>query len=403
MTSPPGFSEPRRSFVKKTLATSVSISFAGLIRAHGEGSTGGTLNPDETTIATTDSGGTTTWNPDQTTYYTTVDFASTTWDPDETTVRQVSIQKQRVAPGQPLDDSWLRRTSVTSVEGQIIVSAGVQDILYLKPTWIVVLWETLSPGAEPDCTRNDCIYHNASLSLTFELNPQPIAQVNQIPAAWAALGVRLRESVWKAASSILNPGADILIKPTSIDSAGGPQVATAYSVCAEYGSDLCVPETIGPLVSCGPWLGNPSQSRYGYWLRVISNVTPAYPFWRISASWRVKATASSHCDLVAWVKAKIKSLFNEGLIQEVQQAVAPENVIVTVDLPALPEIDQTGNPFVQSVVAVDFPPTANGDLCPVLDSAFEVASGPTPNPEPLDTSGDSWDAAPPEDPDCPPP
>ena len=103
------------------------------------------------------------------------------------------------------------------------------------------------------------------------------------------------------------------------------------------------------------------------------------------------------------MKAKIKSLFNEGLIQEVQQAVAPENVIVTVDLPALPEIDQTGNPFVQSVVAVDFPPTANGDLCPVLDSAFEVASGPTPNPEPLDTSGDSWDAAPPEDPDCPPP
>ncbi len=36
MTPPPEFSEPRRSFVKKSLATTVSISFAGLIRAHGD-------------------------------------------------------------------------------------------------------------------------------------------------------------------------------------------------------------------------------------------------------------------------------------------------------------------------------------------------------------------------------
>ena len=42
MTPPPEFSEPRRSFVKKSLATSVSISFAGLIRAHGEGGGGTT-------------------------------------------------------------------------------------------------------------------------------------------------------------------------------------------------------------------------------------------------------------------------------------------------------------------------------------------------------------------------
>ena len=48
MTPPFEFSEPRRSFVKKTLATSVSISFAGLIRAHGEEG-GGTTN---TTIGT---------------------------------------------------------------------------------------------------------------------------------------------------------------------------------------------------------------------------------------------------------------------------------------------------------------------------------------------------------------
>ena len=64
MTPPPEFSEPRRSFVKKTLATSVSISFAGLIRAHGEEG-GGTTLPEtagtnsastvEETAGTTDS------------------------------------------------------------------------------------------------------------------------------------------------------------------------------------------------------------------------------------------------------------------------------------------------------------------------------------------------------------
>ncbi|MBN8458146.1 MAG: hypothetical protein J0M04_09920 [Verrucomicrobia bacterium] len=43
MTPPFEFSEPRRSFVKKTLATSVSISFAGLIRAHGEEGGGTTV------------------------------------------------------------------------------------------------------------------------------------------------------------------------------------------------------------------------------------------------------------------------------------------------------------------------------------------------------------------------
>ncbi|MCF7673994.1 MAG: hypothetical protein K9N23_03050 [Akkermansiaceae bacterium] len=60
--------------MKKTLATSVSISFAGLIRASGEGG-----------------GGTTAWNPDQTTDATTYGSTTTTWDPDETTVLRVPL------------------------------------------------------------------------------------------------------------------------------------------------------------------------------------------------------------------------------------------------------------------------------------------------------------------------
>src|SRR5512134_1244852 len=75
--------ENRRSFVKKSLATSVSISFTGLIRAHGESGGGTTTwSPEENTNETTDSGGTTTWNPDE---YTFDSGDSTTWNPDEST------------------------------------------------------------------------------------------------------------------------------------------------------------------------------------------------------------------------------------------------------------------------------------------------------------------------------
>lgn len=81
MTPTPDSSENRRSFVKKTLATTVTISFAGLIRAHGEESGGTTTwNPDAATFETTDSGGTTTWNPD----IPTSGDGLTTWNPDQT-------------------------------------------------------------------------------------------------------------------------------------------------------------------------------------------------------------------------------------------------------------------------------------------------------------------------------
>ena len=47
------FSPDRRSFVKKSLATSVTISFAGLIRAHGEEKGGTTTEPEATMVLTT--------------------------------------------------------------------------------------------------------------------------------------------------------------------------------------------------------------------------------------------------------------------------------------------------------------------------------------------------------------
>jgi hypothetical protein len=89
--------ENRRSFVKKSLATSMTFTFSGLIRAHGEEGGSTTVatteettvfNPDDTTFATTettDSGGTTTWDPDGPTIETTV-IEETTSNPEDTTV-----------------------------------------------------------------------------------------------------------------------------------------------------------------------------------------------------------------------------------------------------------------------------------------------------------------------------
>jgi hypothetical protein len=91
--------ENRRSFVKKSLATSMTLTFAGLIRAHGDGGTGGTTIDPENTDVTTNSGTTTTIDLEGT-YYTTIGHSTTfdvestyqtttydnttTWNPEET-------------------------------------------------------------------------------------------------------------------------------------------------------------------------------------------------------------------------------------------------------------------------------------------------------------------------------
>ena len=68
--------ENRRSFVKKSLATSMTLTFAGLIRAHGDGGTGGTTIDPENTYVTTNSGTTTTFDLEGT-YYTTIGNTTT--------------------------------------------------------------------------------------------------------------------------------------------------------------------------------------------------------------------------------------------------------------------------------------------------------------------------------------
>ena len=77
----------RRRFVRNSLATTMSISFTGLIRAHG-GSGGGQTTTWEPNGTTWESMFDTTWYGDETTYDTTLD---TTWDPENTTIPDTTI------------------------------------------------------------------------------------------------------------------------------------------------------------------------------------------------------------------------------------------------------------------------------------------------------------------------
>ena len=112
--------ENRRSFVKKSLATTVSLTFAGLIRAHGgEGTTNTTTaDPCEITIMIT-TAAETTYPPSywETTVASTDGNTTTTWNPDETTAstveqHYVSLQKQ---PPFPIDDGDIPTSRKTSI------------------------------------------------------------------------------------------------------------------------------------------------------------------------------------------------------------------------------------------------------------------------------------------------
>jgi hypothetical protein len=104
--------ENRRTFVKKSVATSVSISFVGLIRAaHGEETPGTT---------------TTTFDPQQTTSPTT--GQTTTFDPQQTTSPPVTATTTTVTTTPPVKKPALTKGDpVSEVEEQIFESDGTGE------------------------------------------------------------------------------------------------------------------------------------------------------------------------------------------------------------------------------------------------------------------------------------
>lgn len=142
--------DTRRDFVKKSLATSAAVSFAGLIRAHGEEGGGTTTwNPEQTTVATTD-GQTTTWNPDYTTFETTAG-ETTTWDPEETTVQTTTNTTGQTH----VYDIFRRSLTCTLEELQSVAGAETPDYLeslhFQVPLPSPSRFEGLNPPCELKC------------------------------------------------------------------------------------------------------------------------------------------------------------------------------------------------------------------------------------------------------------
>ena len=368
MTPPLEFSEPRRSFVKKTLATTVSISFAGLIRAHGEGSTGDTSNPDETTIATTDSGGTTTWNPDQTTYATTIG-ESTTWDPDETTliIDRPSLAKFQPEPAEPwipqmftydedgnaigpaiVGKYWKRSTEKLSRVGSITAKDKNGNILYnFTVIWMARVHEIGSTQPDLATYFRDCVTYECFSDLQLSLSaPQGNSNAEQVMHDNIRLAV---------ISEIL--GIQVVAGNPDFN---GPRVLTGTSVIADR--DWCEnPETYLtdylPVVRLSRDYGFRQDSTIGYWLDVERIVTPTPPNQRVKFKWMARLRKSSRCDLVKLCKNAVISSLN--VATDFYRNVAS----LVVDIPPLPEIDNRINPFVQPVTAFDFPPDFEGFHC----------------------------------------
>ncbi len=401
MTPPPEYSELRRSFVKKTLAPSVSISFAGLIRAHGEEGGGTTTwNADNTAATTTDSGGTTIWNPDETVSSTTFAQTSTTWEPYETTVVAtidglVSLQKQQPYPANPPDRPE-KRTQLRSPAGTITVFVGGKVFFELAPDWGIEVIERVVKGPLGETVSEDCASYVAETLIGVDI----LGAVN-IPDA-ASLQGAIHEAVTNGFGTILNPASfpgHVGLKFLSVP---GPSLCVGYSVAAAWGYDYRVPGQMGgPLVTVGDRLGTVSTSSHGFWLSVDSELSPVPPAQSVDFNWKVLLRRSGHIAIERHIQAEILNQLNAGVIQDVRAA--NPGAIVTGDCQILPPPQMmVRGSFVQPVVAFSLPPTSNGQSCVVIDpNTFGANSGLLPLDEDL-PDDPQWEKDEPAMPPCPP-
>lgn len=387
MTPPLEFSEPRRSFVKKTLATSVSISFAGLIRAHGD-----------------EGSATTTWNPDQTTYATTVIGTTTTWNPDETTVvtttilHDVSLQKQLPHPVSDPDIPTARTTSLVSPAGSIKIMIGNQLFCNFAPQWNIRVLEQATVGEPYKTVLEDCVTYRTQVEIEVDLFP-----VGGIPAgALADVAV----AVCNGFGMILAPGQfpqqNIIIPVVGADAPGGPNLAVGYSVAACWGPDAGIPGRVGPLVTVGDRLGTVTTSSYGYWLTVDSRLSPCPDSQSVEFKWTLRLRQSCHINLKQHIRRAILDQLNGGAIQAIVANNPNSAVIVDCNILPPPLLPNDLLPFSQLVLAFDLPPDACGTSCEVLDPfSFGENSGMVPLSEnPPDDP--RWVKPDPTIPPCPP-
>ena len=399
--------ENRRSFVKKSLATSVSISFTGLIRAHGEGTTDTTWSPDETTIMLT-TVMQTTYPPSywETTVASTDGNATTTWNPDETTATTVeqglgSMQKQVPNPALSEDFSCVKTSSMQSPAGLIVILVGQVPILQLNPTWQVEVREHVTVGLCDEAGKpvqfvvEDCVTYRAVVQITMDL----LGGVN-MPILGAPITALLR-AIFMGAANVMNPQMDPGETTFFNVEADGPVLQAGYSVTSIYGLELGMPGPMRSLVAVGNRLGRVDTSSHGYWLTVDSEVSPT-PSRSVEFQWKMLLRRSKFFNAHTHIKAAILNELNAGAIQAVMAANPNAQVSVICDIPMLPVHDEIA-PISQLVLAFDRPPTDSGDSCPVLDPvSFGQCSGPTPGISNEDEPDDPrWNAPDPQIPACP--
>jgi len=187
----------RRSFVKTSLATTVSLTFSGLIWASGEEGVTTVATtvwiPDETTAATTQS--TSTWNPDETNP-TTLEL-TTTWNPDETTASTIvatldpnaislhKVDEFEVDPitSLPVDTGDPSPTIIPKKDGFITITKNGQNLYHYELAWVAFVYHSLSDNPNrpqpanppPSDTRSasDCMVCSAGYNIMLILKEAP--------------------------------------------------------------------------------------------------------------------------------------------------------------------------------------------------------------------------------------
>jgi hypothetical protein len=408
----------RRTFVKRSAATGITLSFAGLIRAHGGG--GG----DRTTVEATtwDPQGTTyetiydtTWDPYGATHETTYD---TTWDPEETTTTTetttgyslVSLEKQIPTNGDgpifhnPLfhgANVYLRIVNMESDLGLIEISAGPGLIFSAKPQWRVTLFQEVKADQEQSqWVPTDCASCRVRVKVELDLFGD-----NQIPFNIPpGLEKSLLESIYGVVAPAIAADPKVLALRTgpgvSMAFFDGPSLTAGYNVLAAYGIDHGVPDQVGPLVVVGNRLGRVDTSSHGYWLTLDSQLSPTPPSVSVNFTWSTELRTSGFINIAEHVRVAILNGLNEGPIQQIQAQHPGINIMVFCHIPGLP----TGGATIsQLVVSIDLPPNANGTDCPLLyprECEFGTGLAPLHENPPDDNH---WDQVDPPNVACPPP
>ena len=320
----------------------MSISFAGLIRAHGD-----------------EGGATTTFDPEQGT--TTVATYTTTFDPEvstettETTTWTMnvleSIQKHEPIGVNPI---------LQSDHGLIEVWEGGQLIFFCQPMWRVTISHFLDDNVDPnERFAVDCAWDHVTVSIELQI------EANGVPVGFAAPWCV--PCIHEAFDELMKPGMPIVVNHALSALVIGPQLKIGKTVQAGYGADVGVPGQVGPVVIVCDQFGTVSTSSHGYCLMMKPAVTPDPPSRIVTFGWKTKLGQSKFINIKKHLEARISAK-----LWQVGNNIFPNGGLDNVQciIPAIPQADFGAPAYTQQVEAFDMAPTAVGKDCPLMDASL---------------------------------